>query len=109
MAIVSPVESSLTDRYQTTVPEPVRRALKLRKRDKIQYVVRPNGEVVLTRAPDADAPDPAVQAFLQFLAADVVQHPEQLQAVGADLRARIMERVGDVKVDLDAALSDDDE
>ena len=46
-------ESTLTDRYQTTVPETVRRALRLRKRDKIQYVIRPSGEVVLTRASDA--------------------------------------------------------
>jgi antitoxin PrlF len=44
------VESMLTDRYQTTVPETVRRTLRLRKRDKIQYVIRPSGEVVLTRA-----------------------------------------------------------
>lgn len=29
------VESTLTDRYQTTVPETVRRALQLHKRDKI--------------------------------------------------------------------------
>jgi len=36
-------ESTLTDRYQTTVPETVRRALRLRKRDKIQYVIRPSG------------------------------------------------------------------
>ena len=43
------VESTLTDRYQTTVPETVRRALRLGKRDKIQYTVRPGGEVVLTR------------------------------------------------------------
>ena len=42
-------ESTLTDRYQTTVPETVRRALRLGKRDKIHYTVRPSGEVVLTR------------------------------------------------------------
>ncbi len=44
------VESTLTDRYQTTVPETVRRVLRLGKRDKIHYTIRPNGEVVLTRA-----------------------------------------------------------
>ena len=44
------VESTLTDRYQTTVPETVRRALRLGKRDKISYTIRPDGEVVLTRA-----------------------------------------------------------
>jgi len=44
------IESTLTDRYQTTVPDAVRRTLKLRKRDKIRYVVRPDGAVLLTRA-----------------------------------------------------------
>ena len=36
--------SSLTDRYQTTVPEPVRRALDLHKRDKIRFVEEENGQ-----------------------------------------------------------------
>ena len=44
------VESTLTDRYQTTVPDAVRRALRLGKRDKIHYSIRASGEVVLTRA-----------------------------------------------------------
>ena len=43
------VESSLTDRYQTTVPQPVRRALGLGKRDRIRYSFRANVEVVLQR------------------------------------------------------------
>ena len=34
-------ESTLTDRYQTTMPETVRRALKLGKRDKIHYTMPP--------------------------------------------------------------------
>ena len=46
------VESTLTDRYQTTVPETVRRALQLGKRDKLHYTIRPGGEVVLTRSAD---------------------------------------------------------
>ena len=33
---IEEVESTLTDRYQTTVPQPVRRALGLRKRDRIR-------------------------------------------------------------------------
>jgi len=45
-------ESTLTDLYQTTVLETVRRALRLRKRDKILYVIRPSGKVVV----DLDAP-----------------------------------------------------
>ena len=46
MAATHKVESTLTDRYQTTVPETVRRALKLSKRDKIHYAISPEGKVV---------------------------------------------------------------
>ena len=59
------VESALTDRYQTTVPQPVRRALGLRKRDRIRYAFRANGEVVLQRvSADSDNDDPALAPFL---------------------------------------------
>lgn len=34
-------ESTLTDRYQTTIPEPIRKALGLNKRDKIRYTIQP--------------------------------------------------------------------
>ena len=67
-------ESTLTDRYQTTVPETVRRALRLGKRDKIHYTIRPNGEVVLTRAAPGDSDDPALMPFLGFLARDMAEH-----------------------------------
>lgn len=43
-------ESTLTDRYQTTVPETVRRALKLGKRDKLQYPIRPDGKAIFWAA-----------------------------------------------------------
>jgi antitoxin PrlF len=104
------VESTLTDRYQTTVPETVRRALRLGKRDKIQYTIRPDGDVVLTRAAAAgDGDDPALAPFLGFLARDMAEHPERLRAVDAGFAQRIQALVGSVEVDLDAALSVDDE
>ncbi|MFZ9298131.1 MAG: type II toxin-antitoxin system PrlF family antitoxin [Hylemonella sp.] len=103
------VESTLTDRYQTTVPETVRRALRLGKRDKIHYSVRPGGEVVLTRAATPETDDPVLGQFLGFLARDMASHPERLQAVDAALVQRLNALVGDVAVDLDAALSEDDE
>jgi antitoxin PrlF len=102
-------ESTLTDRYQTTVPETVRRALRLGKRDKIHYTIRPNGEVVLTRAAPGDSDDPALMPFLGFLARDMAEHPERLQAVDAGLAQRIRALVGGVEVDLEAPLSADDE
>ncbi|MCL2523906.1 MAG: type II toxin-antitoxin system PrlF family antitoxin [Betaproteobacteria bacterium] len=103
------VESTLTDRYQTTVPETVRRALRLGKRDKIHYCIRPGGEVVLTRAKPAEGDDPALGSFLDFLARDIASHPERLQAVDAGFVQRLQSLVGGVEADLDAALSADDE
>ena len=108
MASVLEVESTLTDRYQTTVPEPVRRALSLGKRDKIHYTLRPGGEVVLTRAKVSED-DPVLGQFLGFLARDIASHPERLQTVDAQFLHRIQSLVGGIDVDLDAALSADDE
>lgn len=103
-------ESTLTDRYQTTVPETVRRALRLRKRDRIRYAIRPDGSVVLTRVADAAAStDPALDAFLGFLARDIAEHPARLQGLDAGLRDRLHSLVGAMRVDLDAPLSADDE
>jgi antitoxin PrlF len=102
------VVSALTDRYQTTVPQPVRRALGLRKRDRIRYAFRPNGEVVLQRVSlDPVEEDPALAPFLALLERDIASHPERLQPIGADLVQRLQDLVGAIKVDLDEALPDD--
>ena len=103
------VDSTLTDRYQTTVPETVRRVLHLGKRDKLRYSIRPNGEVVLSRADTVPVNDPVLGAFLAFLAKDLAAHPEQLQALDTGLLDRLQSLVGGVRVDLDSPLSADDE
>lgn len=109
MSATLDAESTLTDRYQTTVPEPVRRALRLGKRDKIHYSIRPDGEVVLRRAEAVEEADPALGAFLDFLTRDIVEHPERLRAMDTGLVRRIQSLVGGIEVDLDAPLSADDE
>lgn len=103
------VESTLTDRYQTTVPETVRRALRLGKRDKIHYTIRPSGEVVLTRAEASDGDDPVLGQFLGFLARDMASHPERLQALDANFVHRLQSLTSGIEVDLDTPLSADDE
>lgn len=103
------VESTLTDRYQTTVPETVRRVLHLGKRDKIHYTIRPSGEVVLTRAGFAEGEDPVLGQFLTFLANDIANHPAHLQAMDTGLVQHIQSLVGNIEVDLDAALPADAE
>lgn len=108
MSAVLKVESTLTDRYQTTVPETVRRALCLGKRDKLHYTIRQDGEVVLSRAP-ADDDDPALVPFLTLLAQDIAEHPERLSGITAARHAQIQSLVGDIELDLDRPLSADDE
>ena len=103
------VESTLTDRYQTTVPETVRRALGLGKRDKIHYSIRPSGDVVLTRVEASSEDDPVLGQFLDFLARDIASHPERVQSVNAQFVQRLQSLTGGIEVDLDAALSAEDE
>ncbi|MFU8832149.1 MAG: type II toxin-antitoxin system PrlF family antitoxin [Wenzhouxiangella sp.] len=109
MNSVFEAESRLTDRYQTTVPASVRKALSLQKRDKLRFVVQPNGEVLLTRAIERETDDPALGRFLDFLAADISRHPEHLKALDTGLAQRIEGLVGDIEVDLNAPLADEDE
>ena len=103
------VESTLTDRYQTTVPETVRRALHLGKRDKIHYTIRPGGEVVLSRADTSKGDDPVLGQFIGFLARDIANHPERLHSLDAGFVQRLQSLTDGIEVDLDAALSVEDE
>jgi antitoxin PrlF len=96
------LESTLTDRYQTTVPDGVRRALKLGKRDRIRYLVQGDGSVVLQRAEAAD--DPVLGSFLNFLASDIATHPENVRAIDSGLAKRMRALTKGVPVDLEAAL-----
>lgn len=79
------------------------------KRDKIHYTIRPSGEVVLKRAEAMDSNGPVLDQFLVFLVGDVMQHPDRLRALDEELVHRMQYLVGDVEVDLDSALSEDDE
>jgi antitoxin PrlF len=103
------LESTLTDRYQTTVPNAVRRALKLGKRDKLRYVMQADGSVLLTRADQQDKADPVLDKFLDFLARDLTHNPQRIRAVDPQWVKRIQSLVRNVKIDLDKPLSPDDE
>ena len=103
------VESTLTDRYQTTIPETVRKALHLDKRDKIHYVIQDNGKnVLITRAEKAND-DPVVGEFLSFIAKDIQKHPENVMAINKELYNKIQELVSGIEIDLNKPLLDEDE
>jgi antitoxin PrlF len=99
-------ESTLTDRYQTTVPDSVRKALGLSKRDKIRYTIQPDGTVLMARAEERD---PIVEEFLDFLARDLGENPDRIQTISPELVSHVRSLVSTVAVDLDAPLSDEDE
>jgi antitoxin PrlF len=101
-------ESTLTDRYQTTVPEAVRQALGLNKRDKIFYTIQSDGRVLLSRGEQAET-DPILEKFLEFLAQDMADHPQSIQPIQSDLLQRAQALVAGMDVDLDAPLLDEDE
>ncbi len=101
-------ESTLTDRYQTTVPDNIRKALGLNKRDKIRYIIQPNGEVVISRVEQTEN-DPVLEKFLSFLAEDIKKNPQHIQAINSDLINRVQSLVGDIEFNLDEPLSDEDE
>nr|WP_136249764.1 type II toxin-antitoxin system PrlF family antitoxin [Ningiella ruwaisensis] len=101
-------ETTLTERYQTTVPSVVRKALHLGKKDKIRFTVEPNGSVTLSRAePNED--DPILNAFLSFLGNDIEQHPENIQALSPAMRASIQSLTEGVDIDLNAPLDENDD
>ena len=102
------VESTLTDRYQTTVPETVRQALHLSKRDKIHYIIQGNGSVLITRA-ENEKDDPVVEEFLSFIAKDTQQNPQNIMPLSSELHQRIQSLVSGVEFDLDKPLLSEDE
>jgi antitoxin PrlF len=107
MTEILQAESTLTDRYQTTIPDIVRKTLGLSKRDKIAYVINSDGTVTITRS-EAFEEDPVLSKFLDFLAQDM-KNSQQIQPIATQTLERIQSLVADIDIDLDAPLSDEDE
>ena len=89
MALSLMEESTLTSRYQTTVPAAVRRWLNLNKGDRITYQAEGSGRV--------------------YIEADIARHPERIEPIGRPMVERMQELAGDVEIDLDARLPAEDE
>lgn len=98
--------STLTDRYQTTIPEQVREMLHLSKRDKLTYTIEDNGKVLISRAAEDD---PVLGNFLNFLAKDIKQNPSHVQSFNQALIDRARDLTSNIEIDLDAPLDEKDE
>ena len=53
--------------------------------------------------------DPVVRLFLSFLAREMTSHPQRMEAIDASLIQQIHALVGPIEIDLDKALSSEDE
>ncbi len=102
------LQSTLTDRYLITVPETVRRALNISKHDRIQYTIKPNGEVVIARA-EPEAEDPVLRKFLEFLASDIAAHRQQLVGLDSALIEQLQSLTKSVNIGLDQPMGTDGE
>jgi bifunctional DNA-binding transcriptional regulator/antitoxin component of YhaV-PrlF toxin-antitoxin module len=47
-------QSTITDKFQTTIPVDVREALKLSPRQRVSYELRPDGSAILRPVPNLD-------------------------------------------------------
>jgi len=101
-------ESTLTNRYQTTIPDTVRKALHLKKKDKICYTIAADGNVLLSRA-EVEEDDPVLGEFLAFLANDIAKNPVQMKPLTADMKAKGDALIAGVEFDIDSPLADEDE
>jgi antitoxin PrlF len=96
--------STITAKGQTTVPKAVRQALGVDYGGRIAFRVDQRG-VTVSRADEAE--DPAIEAFLGFLASDLKARPEAVKAMSPDLAARITSLTGDMPVNLDDEIDGD--
>lgn len=109
MSAILEVQSTLTDRYQTTVPAGVRKALKLGKGAKVRYALMDDGTVILSAAPLKEKDDPVLGRFLEFVAKDIESHPEKIQAFSVARLKKLRTLIHGVKFDLDQPLPPDQE
>ena len=93
--------ATITAKGQTTIPKAVRQALGADYGGKIAYRIDDH-VVSLHRVETAE--DPALGAFLEFLASDIRAHPERIQSVSSDLRARIEALTAGLEIDLNAPI-----
>jgi antitoxin PrlF len=94
------LESTVTQRYQTTVPNGVRKALGVRGSDRLVWEIQGDRAIVRrASAVEVEEDDPALEPFLRMLAADIEAHPERLQGMPEHLYRGILELTEGVDFD----------
>lgn len=96
MATVLERDAKVTAQGQTTVPAPIREQLGIVPGDHITFVIDIEGNVMVRRCEDRD---PSIDAFLEFLAADIQRRPEQIQGLTSSLESRLRRLTANTKID----------
>ena len=96
MATVLERDAKVTAQGQTTVPAPIRERLGVVPGDSITFTVDIDGNVMLRRS---DESDPAIGAFLEFLAADIQRRPDQIRRLTDSLERRLRGLTAETKID----------
>jgi len=103
------IPATITDRGQTTVPAAIRKMLALGKRDQVVFRGLADGTVMIAKKEaHPDEGDPMIGKFLEFLARDMTNEPAKIRPLPKSVLTRGKALVKGVKVDLDAALPDDE-
>ena len=100
-------ESTLTDRFQTTIPAMVRKALGLAKGDKLEFLLDETGGIRLSRQTPEEPEehfDPVLAGFLDLLAKDIEENPQNLREIDDSFWLAIDKLTEGVEVDLDEKL-----
>lgn len=91
-------ESSLTDRYQTTVPARIRKALGLGKKDKLKWLIDESGAIIIRKSgKEPEHFDPVLDSWLGFIEKDVLEHPERLIPLDAAHYEAMVEKLSGEK------------
>lgn len=94
--------SKVTSRSQTTLPNGVRKALRLRPgEDALEWEIRGDEAIARRAATPTEEDDPALEPFLRLLEREIVEHPERLRGMPADLYRRLAAVTDGMDVDLD--------
>jgi antitoxin PrlF len=100
------IPATITARGQTTVPAAIRKVLALGKNDQVVFRALSDGTVVIEKRLFQDDEDFVLNAFLDFLAKDMQEHPERLMPLDVERVAYAASLVENVEVDLEASLDD---
>lgn len=91
--------SKVTAKAQTTLPSGVRKALAVAAGDSLRYRIEGNRAVIEKVSAEGEDLDPAVGAFLAFLADDFTRQPARLRGIPTELLRRALVLTRDVPID----------